>query len=347
MPVGYIEAKDIGVDLNKVEKGSDKDDQLERYLKQLENLILTDYLEFRFYRNGKKVHTVTLAAVEKGKVVPQNQAAEAESAIREFLAFKGQTIKSAEQLAKMMAQKAQLMRNVIYRALVSEKSQLREQLEAFQKILIHDMDEKQFADMYSQTVAYGLFAARLHDETFEDFSRQEARDLVPKSNPFLRTLFDHFLGANVEERIIWIVDALIDVFRACDIRALIESFGKAKNAVHTDPMIHFYETFLAEYDPALRKSRGVYYTPEPVVDFIVRAVDDILINEFDLPQGLADTSKIRIEVPSRGGKGKEKKTVHRVQILDPATGTGYFLGSGCRADTQQVRGARRYLVELC
>ncbi|MBX3723163.1 MAG: N-6 DNA methylase [Turneriella sp.] len=329
VPVGYIEAKDIGVDLNKVEKGSDKDDQLERYLKQLENLILTDYMEFRFYRNGKKVHTVSLAGVEKGKVVAQNQAAEFEPAIREFLAFKGQTIKSAEQLAKMMAQKAQLMRNVIYRALVSEdkseKSQLREQLEAFQKILIHDMDEKQFADMYSQTVAYGLFAARLHDETLEDFSRQEARDLVPKSNPFLRTLFDHILGANVDERIIWIVDALIDVFRACDIRALIASFGKAKNAVHTDPMIHFYETFLAEYDPALRKSRGVYYTPEPVVAFIVRAVDDILVNEFDLPQGLADTSKIQIEVPARGGKGKEKKTVHRVQILDPATGTGTFL----------------------
>jgi predicted helicase len=329
IPVGYIEAKDIGVDLDKVEKGSDKDDQLARYLQQLENLILTDYLEFRFYRYGKKVHAVTLAAVEKGKVVLQGQPAEFESAIREFLAFKGQTIKSAEQLAKMMAQKAQLMRNVIYRALISEdkneKSPLREQLEAFQKILIHDMDEKQFADMYSQTIAYGLFAARLHDETLEDFSRQEARDLVPKSNPFLRQLFDNILGADVDERIIWIVDALIDVFRATDVRAIVTSFGKAKNAAQNDPMIHFYETFLAEYDPALRKSRGVYYTPEPVVDFIVRAVDDILINEFDLPQGLADTSKIQIEVPARGGKGKEKKSVHRVQILDPATGTGTFL----------------------
>jgi|JI10StandDraft_1071094.scaffolds.fasta_scaffold41039_4 predicted helicase len=329
IPVGYIEAKDVGVDLNKVEKGSDKDDQLERYLGQLENLILTDYLEFRFFRYGKKVHTVVLATVEKGKIVLKGDGSEAEQAIREFLAFKGQTIKSAEQLAKMMAHKAQLMRNVIYRALVSEdkaeKSPLREQLEAFQKILIHDMDEKQFADMYSQTIAYGLFAARLHDDTLEDFSRQEARDLVPKSNPFLRTLFDHILGANVDERIIWIVDALIDVFRACDIRALIESFGKAKNAVHTDPMIHFYETFLAEYDPHLRKSRGVYYTPEPVVDFIVRAVDDILISEFDLPQGLADTSKVTVEVPVQGSKGTQKKSVHRVQILDPATGTGTFL----------------------
>ncbi|MBS0619365.1 MAG: N-6 DNA methylase [Spirochaetes bacterium] len=329
IPVGYIEAKDVGIDLNKVEKGSDRDDQLERYLDQLENLILTDYLEFRFFRYGKKVHTVVLASVEKGNVMLKGDGSEVEQAIREFLAFRGQTIKSAEQLAKMMAHKAQLMRNVIYRALVSEdkteKSPLREQLEAFQKILIHDMDEKQFADMYSQTIAYGLFAARLHDDTLEDFSRQEARDLVPKSNPFLRTLFDHILGANVDERIIWIVDALIDVFRACDIRALIDSFGKTKNAVHTDPMIHFYETFLSEYDPNLRKSRGVYYTPEPVVDFIVRAVDDILISEFDLPQGLADTSKVTVEVPVQGSKGTQKKSVHRVQILDPATGTGTFL----------------------
>lgn len=90
-------------------------------------------------------------------------------------------------------------------------------------------------------------------------------------------------------------------------------------------MIHFYETFLAEYDPHLRKSRGVYYTPEPVVDFIVRAVDDILISEFDLPQGLADTSKVTVEVPVQGSKGTQKKSVHRVQILDPATGTGTFL----------------------
>ena len=258
--------------------------------------------------------------------------------ITDFCDFKGQTIKSAEKLAKMMAQKARMMEEVLFNAVSDTEDDyntLHGQLEAFREILIHDLDEKKFADIYAQTIAYGLFAARLHDETLEDFSRQEARELIPRSNPFLRNLFDYVSGADLDDRVVWIVDDLADILRATDLQALLKDFGSSTG--QTDPFIHFYETFLAEYDSKLRKSRGVYYTPEPVVNFIVRAVDDILKDEFGLPQGLADTSKIKIKSEiigtatkgdTRGrGKGKaiyEDKEVHKVQILDPSTGTGTF-----------------------
>lgn len=167
-----------------------------------------------------------------------------------------------------------------------------------------------------------MFAARLADPSLESFTRGEAMFLIPKSNPFLRQLFSYVAGPELDERIAWIVDSLADIFRACDIRKILEDFRKKSGQ---DPMIHFYETFLGEYNPKLRKARGVYYTPEPVVKFIVRSVDEILKTEFGLDQGLADTSKVEISYENPNGKGKIKEKVHRVQILDPAVGTGTFL----------------------
>jgi len=320
IPLGFIEAKDLGADLDKVEKSS----QLKRYKESLENLILTDYLEFRLFQHSNKVATVKIASINGNLKAIKENFQIFEDFIKDFCSPKVQTIKSAEKLAKMMAGKARLMQEVIFKSLNSdngESNTLRDQLEAFQKILIHDMDEESFSDIYAQTIAYGLFAARLHDTTLEDFSRQEAMFLVPKSNPFLRLLFTYIAGPDLDDRVVWIVDSLADVFRACDVSSLLKDFGKTTQ--QNDPMIHFYETFLAEYNPKLRKSRGVYYTPEPVVNFIVRAVDDILKTEFNLPDGLADTSKVKLKVDKQGMK--YEKEFHKVQILDPAAGTGTFL----------------------
>ncbi len=175
-----------------------------------------------------------------------------------------------------------------------------------------------------------MFAARLHDPSLDSFTRQEAADLIPKTNPFLRRLFQYVAGYDLDDRIKWIVDDLADIFRATNVADLLKDFGKATR--QTDPIIHFYETFLSEYDPALRKSRGVWYTPEPVVNFIVRAVNDILITEFGLPQGLADNSKtkVTVKIPTHdkrytAGQREYEQEVHKVQILDPAAGTGTFL----------------------
>ena len=133
---------------------------------------------------------------------------------------------------------------------------LREQLAAFQNVLMHDIDEKEFADIYAQTIAYGMFAARLHDQDLETFSRFEAARLIPKSNPFLRKLFQYIAGYDLDQRIDWIVDALADIFRATDVDGLLNNFGKSTQ--QTDPVIHFYETFLAEFDPKLRKVSAIW-----------------------------------------------------------------------------------------
>lgn len=341
IPVGYIEAKDIDDgDLDGKKKNKE---QFSRYKSGLPNLVFTDYLDFHFYKDGELTTTVRIAEAVDGVIVAKSENFETfEHLIKDFAQQVSQTIRSSARLSKMMAGKARILADVIEKALnVDEESQknqvnsaanntLREQLTAFQNVLISDIKPKEFGDIYAQTIAYGMFAARLHDPTLETFSRQEAAELIPKSNPFLRKLFQYIAGYDLDDRIIWIVDGLADIFRATDVEGLLKNFGKSTQ--QNDPIIHFYETFLAEYDPKLRKSRGVWYTPEPVVNFIVRAVDDILKDEFGLKDGLADTSKtkIKVKVPThdkrhKEGMVEEEREVHRVQILDPAAGTGTFL----------------------
>lgn len=339
IPVGFIEAKDIGdKDLDGAKKSGNKE-QFDRYKASLNNLIFTDYVNFHLYREGELLTKIAIGEItDKGiKPLPANFS-NFENLIKDFCSHIGQTIKSSKKLAEMMAAKARLLSDIIGNALVSDEAQqedstLKEQMSAFKEILIHDITPKGFADVYAQTIAYGMFAARLHDPTIETFSRQEAAELIPKSNPFLRKLFGYIAGPDIDDRIKWVVDSLTDIFLACNVEEILKNYGKATKM--EDPIIHFYETFLSEYDPKLRKARGVWYTPAPVVNFIVRAVDDILKTEFDLPQGLADTSKTAINFKTttkatadRRSKMKEvdvEVQLHKVQILDPATGTGTFL----------------------
>ncbi|KKP88429.1 MAG: adenine-specific DNA methyltransferase, partial [Candidatus Nomurabacteria bacterium GW2011_GWA2_35_80] len=181
---------------------------------------------------------------------------------------------------------------------------------------VHDLTTDAFADMYAQTLVYGLFVARYNDETKKDFSRQEARDLIPKSNPLLQHFFDHITGLNFDKRLEYIVNELCEIFSHADVQELMKEYFKddlwGKTQKGPDPVIHFYEDFLKEYDPNLRKKMGAYYTPLPVVQFIVRSVDHLLEKEFGLVAGLADTSKTT-------------DGIHKVQILDPAVGTGTFI----------------------
>ncbi|MBP6183046.1 type ISP restriction/modification enzyme [Flavobacterium sp.] len=327
IPVGFIEAKDIGdKDLEGAKKTGNKE-QFDRYKASLNNLIFTDYLDFHLYIDGVFITKIAIASIHNGAIVPlPENFVTFTNLIKDFASHLGQTIKSSKKLAEMMAGKARLLSDVIEKALTTdvsdqEDSTLKDQMVAFKEILIHDITPKGFADVYAQTIAYGMFAARLHDPTLPTFSRQEAAELIPKSNPFLRKLFGYIAGPDIDDRIKWIVDSLVDIFLACNVEEILKNYGKSTKM--EDPIIHFYETFLSEYDPKLRKARGVWYTPAPVVNFIVRAVDDILKTEFDLPQGLADTSKTKIKIDLQGKKVEQE--VHKVQILDPATGTGTFL----------------------
>jgi len=311
IPVGYVEAKDIDTDLNHKSHKA----QFDRYKQSLDNLIITDYLTFQLFENGEEITSVTIAKTGKNGIeADKTQFEKFIALINLFVGYQGQGIQTSVHLSKIMAAKARLMANIIENALnnkgacpLADNNSLDGQLKGFREVLIHNISHKEFADIYAQTIAYGMFAAKLNDETNETFTRSKAANLIPHSNPFLRELFQYIASFYLDERIRWVVDDLADLFNYVDIHAIIKEFDKTDH----DPIVHFYETFLSEYDPALRKSRGVWYTPQPVVQFIVQAVDDILKQDFGISQGLADTSKI--------------ENCHRVQILDPATGTGTFL----------------------
>ena len=349
VPVGFIEAKDIGdKDLDGKKKVGNKE-QFDRYRASLSNLIFTDYIHFHLYQDGEFVTKIDIAELTDKDIVPLTQNFERfEHLISDFCSHIGQTIKSPKKLAEMMAGKARLLSDIIEKSVTSdednyENSTLKEQMRAFKDILIHDITPKGFADVYAQTIAYGMFAARSHDPTLETFSRQEAAELIPKSNPFLRKLFGYIAGPDIDDRIKWIVDNLTEIFLACNVEDILKNYGKTTKM--EDPIIHFYETFLSKYDPKLRKSRGVWYTPHPVVNFIVRAVDDILKTEFNLSQGLADTSKTSIKVNtqtadkrSATGYKQVEQEVHKVQILDPATGTGTFLAEVVKQIYKKFKG---------
>ena len=341
IPIGYIEAKDIDKNLDIVEKS----EQLDRYRASLDNLILTNYLEFRFFVNGEHVDTVKVADIINGKIkVYEKEYQKLIDHIRNFCDYQGQTIKSPKQLANLMAQKAVMIRDVIINALECDcAGSLASQRNAFKQILLHDLTDHTFADMYAQTIAYGLFVARLNDTTLDDFTRQEARELVSKNNPFLRQLFDYISGANLDDNLVWIVDDLVEIFRAVDLNKLLRNYGRTTQM--SDPFLHFYETFLESYDKVNKEKRGVYYTPQPVVKFIVSAVDSILKTDFNLPHGLADDKTIKHTRTLYYEKKKKKvkgetvyedvpvttdENVYKVQILDPATGTGTFLAETIR-----------------
>lgn len=341
LTVGYTETKDIGVDLNKVEKS----EQMQRYF-GYSNLILTDYLEFRFFRNGDRYcDPISIATLSANVIVPRQENYELlERTIKDFLDATPEKIKSGERLAKIMGGKARRIReNVVH--YIEDKSEASKELRmvygVMKKLLVHDMTPEQFSDMYAQTLVYGLFVARYHDETPDNFTRQEARDLVPASNPLLRHFFDHIAGADFDKRLSMIVNELCEIFSVADVRKIMEQYysrtnlwGETKES--PDPVIHFYEDFLKEYDSQQRIRLGAFYTPLPVVRFIVRSVDAILKKEFNLSQGLADTEKIEITKTVQGQKRKEQ--VHEVQILDPAVGTGTFLNEVIRFIHQSFEG---------
>ncbi len=349
IPIGFIEAKDIGdTDLEGKKKTGNKE-QFDRYKASLNNIVFTNYLDFYFYQESELVAKISIAEISGNqiKALPENFPM-FESLIKNFSIYLGQTIKSPQKLAKMMANKAKLLAEILEKAVTNdedtqEDSTLKAHFEGFKQILIHDIKPKGFADVYAQTIAYGMFAARLHDSTLKTFSRQEAAELIPKSNPFLRKLFGYIAGPDIDDRIKWIVDSLADIFLHCNVEEILKTYGRSTRM--NNPIIHFYETFLSEYDPKERKKRGVWYTPEPVVNFIVRAVDEILKTEFNLASGLADTAKttIKIKNPTTDKRYKDgyittEKEVHKVQILDPATGTGTFLSQVIKHVHQDFEG---------
>ena len=317
VPLGYVETKDIGADLDRAEKS----EQLRRYRRSLNNLLLTDYLEFRWYVGGAHRLSARLATVGKGgKLIPDAQGmATAARLFNEFYQTEVPTVGTPRELAQRMAQLTTLVRGLIIGALQAEgeAGALHRQYHAFQEYLLPTLKPEEFADIYAQTMAYGLFAAKLNAPEGAPFSRTAAYQYL-SANRFLRRLFLD-VGEELDGTAIApFLDDLAALLARADMAGILADFGKRTRI--EDPVVHFYETFLAAYDPHLRESRGVYYTPEPVVQFIVGSVDWLLKERFGLPLGLAHPD---------------------VQLLDPATGTGTFLYYVIRAIHEALMARRQ------
>jgi len=313
--IGFVEAKDVDKDL----KATLKTAQLKRYLEALPNLLLTNYIDFIWFVGGEKRMAISLGSVSGTHIVPAKDASERwGELITSFLAEVTPTVDSPTQLAKNLAGQTRLLRDLSLELLTAGDTDLQEQEQSFRAMLVPDLKPEEFADMYAQTATYGLFTARVfaHTTLFggnpeslpdslkksDDFSLEQAAYLIPKANPFLRQFFQHIASPNLNPQLRWLVEQIADSLCYTDMDRVLHRQSKRQG--FEDPVFHFYETFLAEYDRSLRESRGVYYTPEPVVDYIVRGVDWLLANRFDKLDGLADPSAL---------------------ILDPATGTATFL----------------------
>jgi len=316
VPLGHVECKDLGASLGRFEAG----EQLKRYRAGLPNLILSDYLEFRWYREGELREKARL-----GRVDAQGAVAVSAPGVREVAALFGAFFEAAapsiggpRELAERMAAKTRLLREGVRRILAREEGagSLRELLRGYREALIANLSREDFADLQAQTAAYGLFAARcLHDDS-RPFTRESAA--FTDTTPFLRDVFGRIAGPGADPRLAWIVDDLALLLARADMAAILADFGRRTR--REDPVVHFYEDFLAAYDPRLREARGVYYTPEPVVSYIARSVDGLLRSRFGLADGLADTAAVEVETADGEAEARP-----RVLILDPAAGTGTFL----------------------
>lgn len=331
--VGYVEAKDVGYDLEQIERDSKRAKpsttngrQLKRYRESLPNLLLTNYTEFRWYVDGEQRISACIAYVRSDGSLTRNKKefSKFNELLWEFLNRTPERIASPKNLAQRMARLTHMIRSVIEESFrQGQVSQdVKDLYDATEAVLVPDMTEENFADLFAQTLAYGLFAARVY-HVAGPFLRQNAAHLIPPTNPFLQQLFSVVTGPALDdEPFVSFVDDLTQLLGNADIEAILSTFSKRE--ARQDPILHFYEPFLAAYDPGTREQRGVYYTPEPVVSYIVRSVDWLLQKRLNCAAGLADHEMTSYEHVDDEGNTTPKR-MHRVLVLDPACGTGTFL----------------------
>src|SRR5207249_3969035 len=307
LTLGFVEAKDIGTPLSTTERT----DQLRRYRQYIRNLVLTDYVEFRWFADGERRATASIADIDDRGKLQLNEAGAARvvELLTSFLRHEPEPVRNSRALAEHMARHSHLIRDIVLQAF--ELGRASRDLQDFRTALAltllpevgEDENLPEFADVYAQTLVYGLFAAWTNHREGE-FRRQGAAAEIPRTAPLLRRIFETLTGTALDdEPHAPFVNDLVAIFQAADQKSVLRDFAQG---LGHDPVVHFYETFLSEYDPKLREKRGVYYTPTPVVSYIVRSIDSILQRDFALADGLADHSLVELtrrvveDGPSKG-----------------------------------------------
>ena len=314
--IGYIEAKTPDTNLDQVEKT----EQIIRYKSTFKNFMLTNFFEFRLYKDGTPIDRVRIAdpmAIYTLKGTPPIENKDVfENLLDKFFSFSFPSITSAETLAVELAKRTRFLRDEVIAEELreEEKNGIGKILgfyEAFQTYLIRGLTKQQFADLYSQTITYGLFASRMRCKG--QFNRKTAVHDIPHTIGILREIFDFVSLGDLPLQLEWIVDEISNVLANVDVKKIFSDFFR--NRKGEDPVFHFYETFLAKYDPEEKEKRGVYYTPQPVVSYIVRSLHMILKEKFELEHGLSDKN---------------------ITILDPAAGTLTFLAEAIKEATKEI-----------
>jgi hypothetical protein len=315
---GYIEAKAPTVtNLDYIEST----DQLQRYLSTFPNVILTNFFEFRLYRDGQLVAQIMIGRpvlARKLQTTPPVEGVEQfERLFDLFFSFSLPRVQTARSLAIELAKRTRFLRDEVIAVEMQEgSSKGHEQIigfyQAFREYLIATLTEKQFADLYAQTITYGLFAARTRAKGEDDFNRGTAFNFIPHTIGILRDVFRYISLEEPPKSLQVIVDDIAEVLNVAEVNKILHEYKSAGRG--SDPIVHFYETFLANYDPEIRERRGVYYTPEPVVRYIVRAIHSLLKSRFNLADGLAS---------------------EEVKLLDPAGGTLTFPAEAIRLAAEE------------
>ncbi len=313
--VGYIEAKDPRKKLLTLENSP----QVKRYREVFPNLILTNFLEFRFYRHGRPIDAVSIveqlpAAKTGTKPVPPAPQKEKKclELFREYLSYTFTEKLDARKLARELAKRTRLMRDYVIMEELKPVTELNDEgnegqenyilgfYQAFRKYLIHHLTKKDFADLYSQTLTFGLFTAAALCEG--KLQRESAIRYIPTSNGILHDVFEFISLGDVPQQLKCSMEDIVQVINSADAGEILRDYYEEGKG--DDPVLHFYETFLSEYDPRVREKRGVYYTPQGIVHFMVRTIHRLLKDKLKRPDGLADPG---------------------IKILDPAAGTSTFL----------------------
>ena len=315
---GYIEAKKPQTyNLDPIAVS----EQLRRYLATFPNLILTNFFEFRLYQHGQFVDGVSIAspinATQMQKTPPLTKVDDFANLLERYFSFSLPAITDPKSLADALAKRTRFLRDEIITIELAEEEKRDKKVllnfyESFKKLLINNLSLQQFADLYAQTLTYGIFAARTRSEG--DFNRELIYKNIPDTLGILKSIFKFISYEEPPQAMAVLIDDIADILFNTDIQKILHRFyteGKG-----SDPIVHFYESFLSEYDPKLRESRGVYYTPEPVVGYIVRGIHSLLKSRFDKEDGLASPD---------------------VTILDPAAGTLTFPAEAIRLAIREHR----------